>query len=395
MLYELFDKPSAGRPSRSRRRSRRRPRRRRLTGIVAVAIGVVALGVVVWMGGRWAGRFARRAEQIETVADAPEPAMPAQVWPLGRMGFPTPQTDLLNGDPEGMFMPTAAGRLESAFYGSTRRGRDGRPSFHEGVDIAPVRRDRSGRALDDVFAVADGRVAHVSPHPGNSNYGIYVVLFHSDEVGEIYTLYAHLASVADGLRVGRDVSAGAVLGRMGRTPARIVPVVRSHLHFEIGLIAHADFGAWLEARKIPSVHGIGHGWNLLGIDPMAVWTDQRRQGERFTLRTHLATLPIAFEWVVKSSRLPDFFRRYPALWEGSSAFAGPALVLAFSEGGVPLSGRPATESDVSRLNGAAAAVLTVDPVALGGNGRRLVEESRGQWRLSDRSSRWLDFFLFQ
>src|SRR5215468_8792472 len=50
--------------------------------------------------------------------------------------------------------------------------------FHEGIDIRSVHRDPNGEPLDEVRAVADGQVVHVSVVAGYSNYGKYIVIEH-------------------------------------------------------------------------------------------------------------------------------------------------------------------------------------------------------------------------
>src|SRR4051812_7532822 len=50
--------------------------------------------------------------------------------------------------------------------------------FHEGIDIKPVHRDANSEPLDQVRAIADGKVVHVNPTAGYSNYGRYVVIEH-------------------------------------------------------------------------------------------------------------------------------------------------------------------------------------------------------------------------
>src|SRR5256884_8084950 len=50
--------------------------------------------------------------------------------------------------------------------------------FHEGVDIRPLHRDPRGEPLDEVRAIADGKVVHTNLVPGYSNYGKYVVIEH-------------------------------------------------------------------------------------------------------------------------------------------------------------------------------------------------------------------------
>ena len=50
--------------------------------------------------------------------------------------------------------------------------------FHEGIDIRPLHRDAHGEPLDEVRAIADGKVVHVNSVPGYSNYGKYIVIEH-------------------------------------------------------------------------------------------------------------------------------------------------------------------------------------------------------------------------
>jgi hypothetical protein len=50
--------------------------------------------------------------------------------------------------------------------------------FHEGIDIKPVHRDANGEPLDQVRAIADGKIVHTNSVPGHSNYGCYIVIEH-------------------------------------------------------------------------------------------------------------------------------------------------------------------------------------------------------------------------
>ena len=314
--------------------------------------------------------------------------------------WPTPRTNLLADVQVGLFQPTASGQLESALYGSVRTGSSGgriHPSFHEGIDIAPLARDRSGRARDPVFAVADGRVVHANRHAGNSNYGVYVVLMHEDALGEVYTLYAHLADIDRAIRPGHPVGAGTVLGRMGNTPSHIVPVSRSHLHFETGVMLNSAFERWWAVRhkKNRNSHGRFHGWNLQGCDPLRLFADREHRGHIFSLLTHLLELPVAFEILMPATHLPDYYCRYPALWTGGP-FNGPAFVMAVSEGGIPLRGRPATADEITRLGGPGKTpvVLSADPSVLGNNGKRLVARRGEGWALGSQGSQWLDILMW-
>lgn len=338
----------------------------------------------------------RRQRPAADTGVAPQAEEPAAVHPLGNLVFPTDQVRLLDGDPSVVFQATASGRPESALYGSVRTASSvGRilPSFHEGLDIAPTARDRSGRAIDEVRAIAGGRLAYINPSAGDSNYGIYVVMLHEDPVGQVYSLYAHLASVAPGLKPGLPVDAGTVLGRMGNTPAGIIPVVRSHLHLEIGFMANDRFPRWISANRLKSPHGRYNGWNLMGIDPLAIFADHRKQGQRFTLLDHLSRIPTAFTLCVPSANLPDFFRRHPALWAGAE-FRGPALVMELSEGGVPLRARSASADEASLIGRRKAVVLSADANVIGRNGRRLVTNRTGSWELAPSGEQWLEILMY-
>jgi peptidoglycan LD-endopeptidase LytH len=356
----------------------------------------IAAGVTIVLGlGLWAitrtepsATPASPAPPVSAPTNAP-PSPPPE--PFKQVVFPTDQQDLLDRSRPGVFQPTAAGTGESALYGSVRTAKRGQalgPSFHEGIDIAPTRRDRRGAPLDTVYAVAQGSVAYINRAPGNSNYGNYVVLLHPDPVGGIYTLYAHLAAVAPGLQAGARVQPGTVLGTMGHTPSGIIPLARAHTHFEIGLVGNAHFADWFRRQRLKPDHGAYNGWNLLAINPLDVFARQHSD-PRFTFRAHLAQTPRAFELVIAAPRQLDFFRRYPQLWQGGD-YMGGGLVMACSENGVPLEGRAATAEEVRRLGRRKATVLKVDERVLGRNGARLVARDKNGWRLGQSGERWLD-----
>lgn len=370
-------------------RSHRRPRSRWTHGLL--------------LGGWMAGAFVltllaalcfRRCVQERQRARAtslphPPPALPYS--PFQAMLFPTAANLLATAEEETrrVFMATASGNPESALFGSTRTGPDGRARFHAGVDIGPARRDRRGKPLDPIAAVADGRIAYINRRGGDSSYGIYLVVLHEDPVGSVYSLYAHLASVAEGLRAGTPVAAGTPLGIMGHSASTGIPQVRAHLHLEIGVLLSSRFGAWARARKIRPDRGNYHGWNLFAVDPLAVYTQQRACAA-FTMQAFLETLPAAFELVLQAARPLDYFERHPALWKGPGEPAG-LLTLRVSEGGVILSGRPATPAEQNAFRQRRApCVRNVDEGALGRNGMHLVTRERGLWTLGRGAARWLE-----
>ena len=308
---------------------------------------------------------------------------------------PTPQRRFLDPDWQAGVQPTATGNPESALYGSTRTGANGLPTFHEGLDIAVVHRDRKGQPTDPVMAVADGQVAYLNPIPGDSNYGRYIVLLHEDPVGDIYTLYAHLSQIAPDLSPGAPVHRGERLGTVGNTPSDLIPLSRAHLHFEIGLVMNSRYAEWAAAKKLKNLHGQFNGGNLAGLDPLELFHLFRDMPDS-SLNNYLDSLPVAFSLVLSSRKgLPDFFQRYPSRWKGPLPTARSPILLSFSEGGVPLQGRLATSEETERLGRKSAGVIEVDEAVLGRNGRRLIVRQNGVWTLSTSGEQWLDLLLFQ
>lgn len=349
---------------------------------ILIAISLIAAGCWVF----------RKGELKLTAPSVPEvpPPVPGQL-----LCFPTPQSRLDDSSNPAVFMPTESGRVESAWYGSTRTRKSGRsflPAFHEGVDIAPVERDSRGRARDPVFAVADGRVGYISRTTGNSSYGIYIVLLHDDPLGEYYTLYSHLASAGDGLKEGDSVTRGAEIGRMGSTSTLGIPVQRSHLHFEFGTILNDRFGDWFHSKKLKPFHGRLHGWNLAGLNPAELFP-YMTNGQHFVLQQHITNCPAAFRMLVPVTEKPDYYRRYPLLWSGEEPSG--AMVIDVSEGGVPLRARAATGEETSMLQKNKPQVLEAFPEILGRNGMRLVVEQAGEWIPGRNSEQWVEILLYR
>ena len=353
---------------------------------------VLALAALGLTGCGEKGGCQREKPAAQPEAKATPPAPPVSAF--RQIVKPTDQQDL---DPEkpGVFQPTAAGGVQSALYGSVRTTRLGGrlvPSFHEGIDIAPTQRDARGRPTDAVRAIADGTVAYINRQPGNSNYGNYVVLTHNDPLGELYTLYAHLAAIAPELRPGERVRAGTTVGRMGNTPTTIIPPGRAHLHFEVGLIANSRFGAWFRAQRLTPDHGAFNGLNLQGLNPLGFFRSQAEGGE-FEFARFLREVPTAFGVVVAARTQWDYFRRYPKLWSGPD-FRGGWMALSCSENGTLLAGRAATADEIARAGSAKRAVLSVNEKVLGRNGCRLVVRDHGVWRLGQKSEQWLEILEY-
>src|SRR6266853_592484 len=137
--------------------------------------------------------------------------------------------------------------------------------FHEGIDIRSVHRDANGEPLDEVRAIADGEVVHVSLVPGYSNYGKYIVIEHRWDGSNYYSLYGHLSSIA--VHPGDLVKRGQPVATMGYTGVGINQE-RAHLHLELDLMFSRQFESWYNTffRNDPNHNGIYNGMNLAGID---------------------------------------------------------------------------------------------------------------------------------
>ncbi|NOU37012.1 MAG: M23 family metallopeptidase [Kiritimatiellaceae bacterium] len=350
---------------------------------ILIAISLVAAGC--WKFRSGAPKTAAGPEH----ADEPAP-LPGLLF-----GFPTPQTRLDDTNNPAVFMPTESGKVESAWYGSTRTRKFGKyflPAFHEGVDIAPTARDSKGRALDPVFAAADGYVGYISRVGGNSSYGIYVVLLHKDTLGEYFTLYAHLASAA-GLKEGDAVTRGTEIGRIGNTSTLKIPVQRSHLHFEFGTMLNDRFSGWFRKEKLKPFHGNMHGYNLAGLNPKELFP-YMTNGQHFVFQQYITNCPVAFRLIVPVAGKPDYYCRYPALWNAGENFPC-AIVVDVSEGKVPLQARAATEEEAASLRKNKPRVLNAFSEVLGRNGARLIVEKDGQWILGRNGEQWLEILLYR
>jgi murein DD-endopeptidase MepM/ murein hydrolase activator NlpD len=341
----------------------------------------------------------QRAEDFQPLTDeelleqtARERLTISQHWQDLR--FPTDQQRLLDENHAGVFQPTASGRPQSAHFGSVRtvkRGRRWQSSFHEGIDIAAMERDRRHRPLDLIYAVSGGTVAYINRVAGNSNYGRYVVLEHPDPLGPVYTLYAHLAEVPEDLAEGDPVVAGDVIGRMGSSSSTGIPNVRAHLHFEVGLMLNDRFKYWYRARKQKPDHGNLHGWNLLGISPLDFLRMQKAHPE-FTMAGFMYHVPRAFDLLIQVDRQLDYFERYPLLWK-DRPFKGGVMLLSCAENGLPLQGRYAFPEEIEQA-ASLPAVLHVDEEALGRNGCHLITTQSDNRQVARRGKRLLEILSY-
>lgn len=295
--------------------------------------------------------------------------------------WPTPNPAWADGKPIGEFLQHAgSGDAESGAFGGVRSG--GR-QFHEGIDIKCRTRDRRGEPLDSVWAVMPGVVRHINSNAGDSNYGRYIVLEHPDQWPTVYTLYAHLARIAPGLREGAVVKRGEVIAIMGHSSGGyMIPVDRAHLHFEIGLMVTRDFQSWYEHKRFGSRndHGAWNGMNLMGVDPLDFFNAWRAKHIN-TVQDYFAGQKTAVRLRIASTRTPDFVTRYPALltkplpmglvggWEIRCNWTG-----------VPFAWTPLTAMEVAGLAPNQPQIVEADAAWLGRQrSRSLAVSRRGSW----------------
>lgn len=299
------------------------------------------------------------------------------------LGWPTPNTAYFEGKPITSFVqPTASGEPDSGLFGCVRSGG---AQFHEGVDLKPVSRDRHGEPTDSVSVVFGGVIRHISRNPGDSNYGRYVVVEHVELSPSIYTLYAHLASIAPGLKVGDRVERGQTIAVMGRSSSdQAIPRDRAHLHFEVGVWLTRDFQSWYNWRKFGSrnEHGDWNGMNLMGTDPLAFYNALRSRSVD-SVADYFAHLRPAVRVRIATKFIPDFIQRYPSLLTKPlpppDALAG--WEVAFDVLGLPFAWTPLGPVETMGLRPSDPVVTEVDENGKRARCKSLVFRKRGHYAI--------------
>ncbi len=318
--------------------------------------------VLIFLG-LLAASAARGAERIELVWPTPNPA-----WAEGR--------------PLGDYLQQAgSGDPESGSYGGVRTGG---AQFHEGLDIKCISRDRRGEPADNVLAAMSGVVRYVSASAGDSNYGSYIVLEHPDASPAIYTLYAHLARIAPGLKAGDHVTRGQIIGLMGHSSGRSkIPRDRAHLHFEMGVMVTRNFQAWYDRRKFGSTndHSLWNGMNLMGFDPLDFF-NRWRAGKVTSVQDYFAQMPAAVRLRLATRRVPDFALRYPSLLTKPLPPAVAGWEIKFDWTGIPFAWTPLSDLDAVGLTPDQPKIVEVDTAITKRNrSKSLAFSYRGGWKV--------------
>lgn len=296
------------------------------------------------------------------------------------LSWPTPNPAWSEGKPSSAFLQDAGtGDPASGGFGGVRN--NGR-RFHEGMDIKALARDRRGEATDLVFSAMDGVVRHVSTIARNSSYGRYVVLEHPSLQPAVYTLYAHLASVAPGIKSGTRVRRGQSLGVMGRSAGGYaIPRRRSHLHFEMGLWLTRDFQSWYDWKKFGSRNEHGHfnGMNLMGFDPLDFFNNYRA-GRINTVQDYFGQMRPAAKLRIATMQTPDFVRRYPTLVAKHLPMLIAGWEIELDWTGLPFRWTPLDASTVKGMRRDEVRIVQVDErEERRDQSKSLVVKRRGQW----------------
>jgi len=313
------------------------------------------------------------------------------------LALPTDNTGLLRGEPEAFyqvvernFKGVISYPWQGGQYGFVRDPRELSGSviytrFHEGMDIRPMHRDARGEPVDEVRAIAEGKVVYASQQAGSSNYGRYIVIEHYWGGCPYYSLYAHLNSIA--VEPGRSVRHGEKLGVMGHTGTGINRE-RAHVHVELNLLLNTHFEGW-HATYYPTEtnhHGMYNGINLAGLDLARLFI-ALRQNPSLTIPAFLAKEEVFYKVLIPASPNFELGHRYPWMVEGSPNDKPSSWEVSFTRSGLPLriqpGSRPVSSAELLWLKTSPIDVryLTRENVAGHGSSAYLTESGKGLMRL--------------
>lgn len=312
--------------------------------------------------------------------------------------FPTANRALYDAGQElKFFAPTSPDRpWTTGSFGCVRT--DGW-QMHEGLDIRHLQTDRHGEPTDPVMATADGTVMYVNLKAGLSNYGKYIVIRHVVEGLEIYSLYAHLSAVADGVTAGKAVSKGEVIATMGRTSntGERIGKERAHVHFELNLLVNDNYATWFKKNQPGerNDHGEWNGQNLAGLDPREILLGERPGAKKFNLLSFIQSQTELCRVLVRATNFP-YLKRYAALVlknpvAEKEGVAGYEIALNYN--GVAFALLPRAASEIK--SPAKIQLLSVNAAEYHANPcRRLVVQRGSHWQLTDKGRREIELLIY-
>ena len=202
------------------------------------------------------------------------------------------------------------------------------------IDIRPLHRDANGDPLDEVRAIADGKVVHTNLVSSYSNYGKYIVIEHRWDGSSYYSLYGHLSSIQ--VHPGDSVKRAQSIAIMGYTGVGINRE-RAHLHLEFDLMYSRQFEAWYTTffRNDPNRHGIYNGMNLAGLDVERLYLALRKN-PALTIPEFLNDEEIFYKVTLPKSRHFDLSKLYSWMLAAGKRNEKASWEVSFASSGVPL-----------------------------------------------------------
>ncbi len=256
--------------------------------------------------------------------------------------------------------------------------------FHEGIDVKPLRRDARDEPLDEVRAIADGKVVHTNVVPGYSNYGNYIVIEHRWAGSNYYSLYGHLRSIA--VQPGESVRRGQRIAAMGYTGVGLNKA-RAHLHLELNLMLSHRFEAWHDTffKNDPNHNGIYNGINLAGLDIARLYLALHKNPS-LTIPEFLNDEETFYKVTLPKSSHFELPRLYPWMLAGGRR-SEKSWEVSFARSGLPLKIEPSakyvTQPELSYVKTSPLdySYLTRDEISGRGQGAHLAEYGRRLMRL--------------
>ena len=271
--------------------------------------------------------------------------------------------------------------------------------MHEGLDIRCLQRDRRGEPTDPVMATSDGSVAYINRRTGLSNFGNYLILKHSVDGVEVYSLYAHLSEVRADLKPGATVKQGEQVATMGRTSntAQAISKDRAHVHFELNFLLNDRFAAWYRKHRVGqrNDHGDWNGQNLIAIDPQQVLLTERARGKAFNFAAFVKQQTELCRVMVRDTDFP-WLKRYSTFVNSTALPAGEQAAgyeIALNFAGLPYELIPRAASQIKGK--AAVQLISVNEAEYSRNPcRKLVRKQGSRWELTNAGQDLISLLTF-
>ena len=257
--------------------------------------------------------------------------------------------------------------------------------FHEGIDIKPVHRDANGEPLDQVRAIADGKIVHTNLVRGHSNYGCYVVIEHRWGGSSYYSLYGHLSTIA--VKPGQAVQKGESIAVMGYT-GKGINRERAHVHLELNLLLSHAFESWHDTffKADPNYNSVYNGLNLAGLDIARLYLALRKNPS-LTIPEFLKDEEISYKVTLPKSRHFELPKLYPWMLTAGTRNPKSSWEVSFARSGLPLKIEPSdqnvTQPELSYIEKSSidSSYLTRDEISGRGANAHLKDYGRQLMRL--------------